>query len=185
MQVGISGNLLRADIDHRVLLQIVSKNPKVVFNFWGSYAAKDSNIGGGSDAEASPFLVALRSYKNVVLHGVVSPSALAFSIRKMDMFLICYDVQKDQSKGTNYHKVMEYLGTGRVIVSNNITAYAGDPDLVQMVNERDTNKNLPQLFGRILNLLADFNSKEVMNKRIDIARKNTYGAQLDRIESLL
>ena len=28
---------------------------------------------------------------------------------RRDAFLICYDVDKDQSKGTNYHKTLEFI----------------------------------------------------------------------------
>jgi hypothetical protein len=63
---------------------------------------------------------------NVILHGMVSPELLSKELRRMDAFLICYDVTKDQSKGTNYHKVMEYLAYGRPIVSNYISRYKMD-----------------------------------------------------------
>ena len=63
----------------------------------------------------------------------------------MDAFLICYDVLKDQSKGTNYHKVLEYVSTGKIIVANNISTYENEPALVQMVKERDSNDKLPVL----------------------------------------
>jgi hypothetical protein len=68
----------------------------------------------------------------------------------MDAFLICYDIEKDQSGGTNYHKIMEYMCTGKVIIGNNITTYKNKPELVQMVNERDNNRELPALFDHVI-----------------------------------
>ena len=49
----------------------------------------------------------------------------------MDAFLICYDESKDQSKGTNYHKISEYLAYDRFIVSNRVSAHASNPMIIQ------------------------------------------------------
>lgn len=106
-------------------------------------------------------------------------------IRGMDLFLICYDVRKDQSRGTNYHKIMEYLSTGKVIVSNNVTTYAGLPELVQMVEDREHNRRLPALFHTVARGLTIANSPELQQKRRAFAEDNTYHKQLDRIERFL
>jgi hypothetical protein len=67
---------------------------------------------------------------------MVSPEALSKELRRMDAFLICYDVEKDQSKGSNYHKVMEYLAYGRPIISNFITRYK-NCEIIKMSFEND------------------------------------------------
>ena len=53
---------------------------------------------------------------------------------------------------------MEYLSTGKVIVSNNITTYNKYPDLVRMVRERDNNTSLPALFKETVSQLDKYNS---------------------------
>lgn len=181
----LSGNLLRPDIDREVLLEIVAGNPDVQFEFLGSYASSQTNIGGSEDSAATTFIRTLQANSNVRLHGVVDTRTLAAMIREMDLFLICYDVKKDQSRGTNYHKIMEYLSTGKVIVSNNVTTYAGMPELVQMVEEREHNRQLPALFRRVAQGLAMANSSELQQKRRAFAEDNTYLKQLDRIEKFL
>ncbi len=183
--VGFSGNLLRKDIDRDVLLKIVRENPDVVFEFWGSYSSKDSNIGGNNDNQTADFISSLKALSNVILHGPVATDQLAKAIQCMDAFLICYDVRKDQSKGTNYHKIMEYLSTGKVIVSNNVTTYLDQHGLIQMVQSRETNAELPGLFSGIIKNLQHFNSPELQHQRIQFAINNTYSKQLDRINSIL
>jgi hypothetical protein len=185
LKVGFAGNLLRADIDRGILLQIIRDNPEVDFEAWGAYRSADSNIGAGDDAEMHAFIADLLRMPNLVLQGPVSSSALASGFRKMDAFLICYDVKKDQSKGTNYHKVMEYLSTGKVIISNNITTYSHEPDLVQMIGERDRNDGLPALFKKIISDIGKFNAPSLSQKRRAFALSNTYQKQVDRIEALL
>ncbi len=184
-RVGFAGNLLRTDIDRPVLLQIIHENPDVIFEFLGSYQENDSNIGGGLNSETTLFLKSLRSYSNVVLHGVVKPEELAAAYQHIDAFLICYDIEKDQSKGTNYHKVMEFISTGKVIISNNISTYKGMPHLVTMVEERDNNRMLPALFKKTILSLVENNSGLAMDRRKKYAREHSYQKQLEKIVDLL
>lgn len=185
IRVGISGNMLRADLDRATLLKIVTDNPELIFECWGASKINSSNIGGGADKETMNFLKALENAENVQLHGPVSPEALARELPRMDLFLICYDVEKDQSKGTNYHKILEYLATGKVIVSNNVTTYKDRPDLVVMVPERDSNSGLPSLFKSVVQDLSVHNSEEAISRRKDFARANTYRSKVEQIEGLL
>ncbi len=183
IQAGMSGNLLRTDLDRSTLLKIVHENPAVDFHFFGSYKAQESNISGKSDADTEAFLEKLHSYKYVNFHGVLKTKELALYLNRMDILIICYDIEKDQSRGTNYHKVMEYLSTGKVIVSNNITTYINEPDLVHMASERQNNFELPALFKETALNLSLYNSADLIEKRKQFARQNTYEKQLDAINS--
>jgi hypothetical protein len=185
IRIGFSGNLLRKDIDTAILLKIIKENPYCLFEFWGSYKQGQSNIGGDEDQSSKEFVSALGSFNNVRLHGVIPAEKLANEIQSIDVFLICYDVLKDQSKGTNYHKVMEYLATGKLIISNNITTYADQPELIRMVDERDSNKLLPELFKRSIENLENLNRIELVSKRINFASENTYFKQVTHIENLI
>jgi hypothetical protein len=181
----LAGNLLRQDIDRPILMRIIRENPELNFEFLGSFTSAQANVGGSEDVETVDFIKALQQQPNVVLHGAVGTDRLAGMIREMDLFLICYDVKKDQSKGTNYHKIMEYLSAGKVIVSNNVSAYQDRPDLIQMVSEREHNEKLPSLFRQVTGSLDHFNNPSLQSGRIAFALDNTYGKQLDRIEKLL
>ena len=184
ISIGISGNLLRPDIDRPTLLQIIDENPQVVFNFWGSYAIADANISGATDAQTMDFIAQLKDSNNVSLHGALGTADLAKKFQQVDIFLICYDVKLDQSKGTNYHKVIEYLSTGKTIVSNNITTYKNRNDLVTMVNERDNNNALPALFKKVARQLTVYNDTLLQKKRIAFAKDNSYINQIGRIKKI-
>ncbi|TDH27925.1 hypothetical protein EXU57_05515 [Segetibacter sp. 3557_3] len=184
VHVGLSGNWLRPDLDHPCIIRIIRENPRVIFNFFGSYNISETNLGGGHRAH-SHFIRALQGSKNVILHGPLPYESLAGWLHKMDLFLICYDVVKDQSNGTNYHKIMEYLSTGKVIVSNNISSYSASPELIQMVAERNSNDRLPALFKKVVSNIAFYNSAEFAEKRKAVARNNTYLMQIRRIESIV
>jgi hypothetical protein len=143
LRIGMSGNFLRPDIDRPVLLDIIASFPDILFECFGAYEPKSSNLGGANDQDTITFIEELKTAPNVILNGMLSPEKLAIELRRMDAFLICYDVEKDQSKGTNYHKVSEYLVYGRPIISNYISAYDCEVRSLKMV-ERGKNFELKQ-----------------------------------------
>lgn len=186
IQVGLAGNWLELDLDFTCLLKIITRHPNLTFNFYGSYYLEESNLGKYRESEEYiHFTNALGPLKNVLLHGALFYTELAIQYKNMDAFLICYNLKKDQSKGTNYHKIMEFLGTGRVVIANNISAYKNNPELVQMVQERDHNESLPDLFDKVVNNLSHYNSEHLVHTRKEFAKDNTYQKQIERIEKLV
>jgi len=184
-KVGYAGNMLRPEIDRRIFLKLVESHSEIEFHIWGSYQSQDSNLSSSLDSQTQAFIESLKQAQNVILHGPVPPTQLALDMQAMDAFLICYDVELDRSSGTNYHKVMEYLNTGKVIISNNVTTYKNRPNLVQMVRERKHNDDLPQLFGTVMSNLAKYNHPNLQQERIDYSLENSYKHQIARIEDLL
>ncbi|MEO8763499.1 MAG: hypothetical protein ABI416_04390 [Ginsengibacter sp.] len=185
IRVGFSGNLLRNDIDRNTLLAIILDNQEIVFEFWGSYEFKDANLSGSNDEVSINFINELRRSKNVILHGPVSTGMLAKSLQCMDAFLICYDLTVKNANGPNYHKVIEFISTGKVTISNNITTYKDEPELIQMITERENNRSLPALFKKVTADLSFYNSVSLQEKRIAFAGDNTYNKQIGRIETIL
>lgn len=184
IQIGLTGNFLRPDIDRETLNLIISENPNVNFNLWG-VCKRGSNIGDGEDKKSEEFIDSLEKFENVKFHGQFEARLLSKQIQNMDAFLICYDINLDHSKGTNYHKIMEFLSTGKVIISNNVTAYANKPELVQMVASRTDNEDLPQLFKHVLNDIAFHNSATKRLYRRSYALENSYERQIEKIEKFI
>ena len=181
LRVGYSGNLLRHDIDRDIFLRIVKENSSVIFECWGSYGQGDGNLGGVKDAAGAAFISDLKACSNVILHGAVSPAKLARAMAQMDAFLICYDLSAPNVIGPNYHKLMEFFSTGKVIISTFIKHYIDRPDLIQMVSQ-DGNNDLPALFRAVISKINDHNRLELMTIRKDWARSNSYCKQIDRID---
>lgn len=185
IRVGFSGNLLRNDIDRNTFIKIIRENPEVRFECWGSYRKKDANLSGSSDKQTMDFIEELMGFHNVKLHGVVSTEELVLSYKNVDCFLICYDINKDQSKGTNYHKIMEFLSSGNVVVANNVSTYANRPDLLQMCKSRLSNDELPGLFKAVIENISWHNATENQQNRVEYAFQNRYSKQLEAIEQIL
>jgi hypothetical protein len=146
IRIGMSGNFLRPDIDRPVLLEIIHSHPELSFECFGAFEFNNSNLGGVGDDLTVSFIQSLHHAPNVILHGMILPEVLAVKLRQMDLFLICYDIEKDQSKGTNYHKVMEYLAFRRPIVSNKVSAYSQN----RLVFQANDNDKLYQIFAFVI-----------------------------------
>ena len=182
IRIGYAGNLMRPDIDRPMMREIIRSNPSVMFELWGTYDRQTSNLGVGSKGEkAESFIVFLEAQENVVMHGPVAPRELVKGFSRMNGFLICYDIEKDQSSGTNYHKILEYLATGKVVISNNVTTY-NDMPLFRMCNSRSNNDEMPLLFKDTIEQLGEWNSEERCRQRIEFAAAHTYGKQLEKID---
>lgn len=185
IRIGLSGNFLRPDIDWRTLGKVITENKEASFNFWGAYNNNDANlVSADGDSSMPDEVKQMLSYNNVTFHGVVKSEQLASELKKMDGFLICYDIDKDQSKATNYHKILEYLATGGFIVSNNVTAYHGKSELLIMPAERN-NSMLPSLFKDAIYNVETLNSEQNRALRISFARKHTYKSNIAKIEQLI
>ena len=149
LRIGITGNLLRPDIDRKTLLEIISNHPDCSFEFYGPTSIHESNIGGSENDATSSFLQELRQFHNTQLHGALSPQQLALEYCNIDAFLICYDPKQDQSKATNYHKIAEFLTYGSPVISNYVSAYDFEDSGVFMVGKNE-NYKLPVLFKDII-----------------------------------
>lgn len=185
IHVGLSGNFLRPEVDRPTLLNIIKQHPDIIFDFWGSTDYRTSNLVPVEESDGVVFINELKSQTNVKLHGQLPPAALAAALKKVDCFLICYDIQKDQSGGTNYHKILEYLSTGKVIISNNVTTYNSNRQLIEMTDKRDNNEELYDIFNTVIHNLDDYNNIEKQNMRIAFAKDHVYSKQIQKIASYL
>lgn len=180
IKIGYTGNLLIAGMDIDAVIKVINQHQDKEFHFWGPFdLGVHNNISSGVlHTENRLFIEFLKRQENVFLHGVKSQSELVKGISEMDAFLLMYLPGKGLSQASNSHKIMEYLSTGKVVVSNFISNYAGS-DLIEMVEEE--NEDLGELFNRVTAGLSFYNSEVKQKQRIEFALDNTYSRQVDRI----
>ena len=178
------GNILLSSLDRNITKQIISENPNISFVFVGSYNNKTNNLGKTNETDALCFVDFLKKSDNVILKGMIHPKYIPEELQNADVLLVLIDPQKDINKGSNSHKILEYLSTGKVIVANHISTYADKPCLIEMVDEMHNDK-LPALFKKVINNLDYYNSPELQKKRIEFALDNTYAKQIERIEKII
>lgn len=183
-QVGYVGNLLITSLDRKTFKQIIDIHKDVIFHFWGSYVSSEKNICGGNPPETLAFVDYLNSMPNVILHGAIETERLAEEIQSMDVFLLCYDVCNDINGGCNSHKMLEYLSTGKVVVSSHLSSYEKYNDLVRMSGKQD-NSDLLRVFSKTVLDLQIYNDPLIQKSRLQFALNNRYTTQIIKIDELL
>ena len=168
--IGYVGNISIPTLDYKSLLNIIFIFPNIQFYFYGPYDEKDEKV------------CELKKFQNVKLKGVKYGRELYSSIVNCDLLFVCYKISEN-FKGDNSHKILEYLSTGKSIVSSHISMYQGN-SLIEMCNSRENN-NFEIVFDNALQNLDKLNSNEMQIKRIEFALENTYKKQIEKIESII
>jgi glycosyltransferase involved in cell wall biosynthesis len=182
-RIGYAGNLTRPPLNRVILSRMVAETSNAEFHFWGPYEMPE---GGAMEAatESREFVRFLREAPNVVLHGPVASDVLAAEIQEMDCFVLSYSLHSTESDRSNSHKILEYLSTGKVIVSSRISTYAEREDLLRMP-AGDDDAELPGLLLDTISRLDEWNATSMRNARKAFALDNTYSKQVDRIRQAL
>jgi hypothetical protein len=185
MKVGYTGNLLRAGMNTGIATEIIGQHPDIEFHFWGPYSLKDNNVNSAVETpqELLDFIGFLQGQANVFLHGVVGQQELSERLFGMDAFLFIYSPMKEMNGASNAHKLLEYISTGKVVISTHVSTYAGT-DLMLMSGPADE-QALPGIFARAVRELSVHNSVERQVSRIRYALDNTYARQIDRVEQFI
>jgi len=177
IKVCMMGNLQRK-IDYPLLFFLIEQNPDIEFHFIGPYSS--SNL--SKKMEFSNEIYRLKSFDNCFLHGSIHQPKLPVLLNKMDVFLILYRDDENQATKANPHKLLEYLSTGKVVLSNYIEEYGNKEELLVMTKDR---KEIPELFTKIISNQQDYNNTENADIRSKYAFSNSYESKISMIESLL
>lgn len=173
-----AGNLAMPFIDWIIILKVVIDNPNVDFIFIGPN--KDKTAGNLNYDKAKRQLF---EEDNAFFMGRINSDELLRYQKAADILLLAYqeDHHADQS---NPHKMMEYLGSGKMIVSTFTSEYT-DLAKKEYFLMSDKNAELPILFKKTVSELQFWNSSEKMALRRSFAQDNTYSKQIARIEACI
>ncbi len=178
ISVGFVGNLCRSDLNRDFIIAVIKEHPNITFHIWGP--KRISNVDGELTERTIEFISFLKTNSNVFLHGVKSGTELALEIKNCDILLLALNNSK-MYDGSNSHKIIEYLSTGKAIVSHFVNTYANE-ELLVMASD-DSSKQLMIEFNKVVHDLEKYNSKERQIKRIEFALNNTYSKHIQEIES--
>lgn len=169
LSVGYFGNLDRKVIDRGLWEQFITENREVEFHFWGPYS------------KAGAFPSQLASHVNVTLHGAKPKADLVEEIKRVDAFVLAYSRHESESDRSNAHKILEYLSTGKVVVTVRMDACEEIRHLVRMPLD-DDDRGLPALLSETLKEIERHNSPSLCQARKQYARQFSYDNNLRRID---
>lgn len=170
--VAYVGNLDHPGIDWATIDAIATSLPQVRLVLIGPY-----DVGGAGP----PAL--LRARANVTFPGPkTTEEILAFAL-DVDIWLMAYDCARTVDGGTNPHKLLEYLATGKAVVSNWVEAYVGK-DLVLMPPTPE-NIPLPALLADAIARRGHLNSPGAQTRRAAYTLDFSYAAHLAAINMSL
>ena len=178
--IGYSGNLLIEYLDREILLDLVRSNPDCDFYFFGPYTK--SNLTPKFKNQSSEFVSQLMQQENTILLGAVPNAQLFHYLYQMDVLLICYNTRLYSDAVADSHKVLEYLSTGKTVISSYMSSYEQYPNLIEMTND---NTKLCQVLRKVLGELEEYNSKSKADVRMQFALDRSYRKRIEEIENVM
>ncbi len=178
VKAGYVGNLSLKYIDWDLFYTLMVKNPNVGFYLIGPEGK--SNL--TRKFEENPYLKKIKGLKNVILLGEKSANKIPSFLKLVDVLILLYKADVYRNQLANPHKILEYLGSGKVIVASWTDEYKDKPELIEMTENRE---DIIELFEKVVNNLSYFNSPEKQEKRKSYAIKNNYENKVRAIEKLI
>lgn len=169
------GNFHR-DVNYKLIHQLSEENPEVDFILIGPY--KGAKM-GALKIKTGDYEM-LSKQKNVFFIGEIKSYDIQSYLDKIDINLLLFN-DDAQIKHCNPHKLLFYLLSGKVIVSNVIDEYKNS-DLLEMVDSID---EYSQKFKQVVSNIDELNNERKQMHRISFAKDNTYLKQIEKIEGIL
>jgi hypothetical protein len=171
LKAGYFGNLDRRIIDINLWERLISQFADVQFNFWGPYTM-------GEEFERR-----IGQFENVTLHGKKDKQKLIEEISRIDVFLLLYKQDDTESDLSNSHKILEYLSTGKALVSVPIDECMNVQHLINMPTDKKS--EIDEIFQETIQNIKAYNRPELSFARKQHARKYRYNDNLSKIDQLI
>jgi hypothetical protein len=154
-------------IDWEIIKKLIADNPNIDFHFAGQWKNKDR-------------FTNISSAGNFHFYGKLNATDLLPFYDGMNILILVYQYKKYPKQLANPHKMMEYLASGKMIISNWLDEYSTlNGQLISMSkNERD----LIECFNKVTSDLDLWNSTEKITQRKQIAMKSNYINKIKEIE---
>lgn len=180
VKIGFAGNLSRPIVARTVILALMGEHPEVEFHFWGQ-----SELPLDADAQTVRFMMELKMLPNCRLRGIQSTSILATDFAAMDAFLLAYqpDPKEKDFDFSNSHKILEYLATGRIVLSSPLSEYESFEQGFMLFASGNTHEAFKEQFRFLLNNLDHLNGEKFAKLRRELALQNRYEIHWETVKT--
>lgn len=171
------GNFFMKTFDAELLLKIARDFPQCDFILIGATGV--SHLTRDPDPERLSTLDKMKALPNVKFVGERSYDEAFSIVNQCDIMLMMhFNLTRPYD---NASKLMSYVATGKVTVSNPVVEYAST-DLLCIAKDR---QEFPVVFGSVLANLSFWNSSEKAEQRRKYADKYQYKNVIGEIENLI
>jgi hypothetical protein len=176
------GNLFFENLDRFTIRKIIQENESHHFHFIGATEPKNSNISAWKSPESSEFVDFLKSAKNVTCYGAILSDEIPPYLEQMDAFLVCYKPNAENVI-SNSHKILEYLSSGRVVISTFVQHYK-DSKYIQMLSSSNSDEFM-SLYDEVTRNIELYNSEVLQEKRKGYAQLSSYDENVIKVEKFI
>lgn len=171
LKAGYIGNLNIKYLDWSLIHQVVINHPEVLFYMIGPYDLK----------AARENMKKVHSLENIRFVGKIHSELIPSYLARMDLLFLAYKADEYPKQLANPHKLLEYLGSGKPIVSTFTKAYEDQLSLIAM---GEKNKEFLQNFDATCQIEND-TAMSLSEMRIKLAESNAYEQQIIKIVTYL
>ena len=168
---GYAGNLDIKYIDWNLIEKLVTNFPTIDFHFLGQWNYKEENL-------------KLNSKPNFHYYGRVATDDLPSFYSKMDVLMILYQYEKYPQQLSNPHKMMEYLGSGKMVLATFTEEYQqlANEGIIKMTKSA---KEYYIFLDEIVKDIGYWNRKKMCELRQSFANTKTYNFQIKKVENFI
>jgi hypothetical protein len=179
IKIGYVGNLAMRFIDHELLYKAIKNNTNAYFYLVGP-SGKSNLAQSEISGKLKMVITKILALPNVIHINQIDNQQLPSFLRAMDGFIMCYDHTKWMKESSNSHKIMEYLSTGKCIISLPIYHYTKS-NLLTMIEKED----YVSVINEFIHNHPLFNAEHLIKERKKFAFSHAYQNQLNTILSYL
>ncbi len=177
LKIGYVGNLNYPLLDFKELKKIIEGNNNLDFHFIGPNG--NSNL----SKEPNPFWEKMETRTNVHLLGSQPFKDIPAYLSQFDALLLCYKGFEYKIFLSNNHKMLEYLSSGKPVISHYVDEYREEDDLLYMHN--DEKQDFSHFFNEIIHNLDKLESRFKVDLRRSYAKQNLYKEKAIRLIELV
>jgi len=177
LKVGYVGNLNYNLLDFEALERILIHNTHIDFYFIGPNGK--SNL----SQKRNDFWDKMELLEHVHLLGSKKYEELKYYLAQFDVLLLCYKGFDNKIFLSNNHKMLEYLSSGKPIISHYTDEYSEKEDLLYMI--KDEKEDFDHFFNKISSNLDNLETPLKKEIRIAFAKENIYKNKAVRLLELI